>query len=369
MNTAHASHVDSPAAAVASWYTPGRSDGFGDRLLMFDNTDAISLELLRFHRELASTPGFEHGLRDHVDLVARLRHPSFPMVRAVVYLDEEDLTLVSAHTPGQRLAELPTWKLHKGLHPAVVTWIVREITPALAALQAVAPGVSHGALNADRIVLTADGRLCIIEHVLAPPVRRLGLLATEFWRRFGLLAPTDERGLVRIDQRTDVVQLGALALSLLLARPVTLSDFEHRLPALLDEFSAIADISPSVFAAPCARGSNARCNWRRIRMVPPRRHRKASTHCRFRQGRRRGLDRAGFSRTRWRARLRAREQRFRFRRPTRRKRCTCRTFALFRRRCPRCPHRPRRRRRRNPRKLPRSRAPSRDRPNDDGQAG
>ena len=185
-----------------------------------------------------------------MDLVARFRHEAFPLIRAVVYLDDEDLTLVSAHTPGQRLSELPTWKLRKGLHPAVVTWIVREVTPALAALQAIGPGVSHGALNADRIVLTADGRLCVVEHALAPPIRRLGILATDFWRRFGLLAPTDERGLARIDQRTDVVQLGTVALSLLLARPVTLADFEQRLPALLDEFSALADISPSVFAAP-----------------------------------------------------------------------------------------------------------------------
>ena len=62
MNSAHASHDDSPAAGVASWYTPGRSDGFGDRLLMSDNTDAISLELLRFRRDVAGSPGFEHAL-------------------------------------------------------------------------------------------------------------------------------------------------------------------------------------------------------------------------------------------------------------------------------------------------------------------
>src|SRR5262245_43843377 len=119
MNRAHASHVDSAAAGLASWYTPGRSDGFGDRLLMFDNTDAISLELLRLRRDLAATAGFEHALRDRVELLTRFRHPSFPLVRAVVHLDDQDLTLVSAHTSGQRLSELPTQKVRRGLHPAV----------------------------------------------------------------------------------------------------------------------------------------------------------------------------------------------------------------------------------------------------------
>jgi hypothetical protein len=250
MNSAHASHLAPPASGLASWYTPGRSDGFGDRLLMFDNTDAISLELLRFRRELAHSSGFEDALHDRVDQLAHFRHPSFPLVRAVVHLEDEDLTLVAAHTAGQRLSELPTGKLRKGLHPAVVTWIIREVIPALAALQRSGTGVAHGALSADRIVLTSDGRLCIVEHVLGAAVRRLALTPAVFWHQFGLLAPVDERGLVRIDQRADVVQLGTIALSLLLARPVALGDFERRLPALLDEFSALAELSPSMFAAP-----------------------------------------------------------------------------------------------------------------------
>ena len=197
MNSAHASHVSSPGSSLASWYTPGRSD-FGDRLLMFDNTDAISLELLRFRRELVTT-GFENALRDRVEHLAHFRHTSFPLVRAAVHLDDQDLTLVSAHTPGQRLSELPTWQLRKGLHPGVVTWIVRDVTPALAALQSSGPFVAHGALTADRIVITSEGRLCIIEHALGAAIRRLRLTPAGLWREFGLLAPVDDRGVVRVD--------------------------------------------------------------------------------------------------------------------------------------------------------------------------
>lgn len=249
MNSTNASHVHSPRPGLASWYTPGRTDAFGDRLLMFDNTDTVSLELLRFRRELATAAGFENALRDRVEQLASFRHPSFPIVRAVVHLDDLDLTLVSTHIPGQRLSELPA-KLRKGLHPAVVTWIVREVTTALAALQAVGPGVAHGALSGDRIIVTSDGRLCIVEYTLGAAIRRLELSPVVFWRQFGLLAPIDRRGLVRIDQQTDIVQLGMIALSLLLGRALSLHDLERGLPALLDEFSDMAALSPSVFAAP-----------------------------------------------------------------------------------------------------------------------
>jgi hypothetical protein len=217
---------------------------------MFDNTDAVSLELLRFRRELAVAPGFDNALRDGVERLAAVHHPALPAVRAVVYLDEHDLTLVSAHISGQRVSELSTGKLQKGLHPAIVTWIIREVTSALAALHSSGPAAAHGALSADRIVFTPEGRLCVVEQALGPALQRLGLSSRMLWREFGLITLADERGLARIDARNDIVQLGTIALSLLLARAVTLEDVEQRLPALLDEFSAMATVSPSAFAAP-----------------------------------------------------------------------------------------------------------------------
>ena len=58
MNGMPSNHAD-PASSVdslASWYTPGRSDGFGDRLLMFDNTGSEALELLRQRPQLSNIP-------------------------------------------------------------------------------------------------------------------------------------------------------------------------------------------------------------------------------------------------------------------------------------------------------------------------
>ena len=252
MNSAQVSDVSAAGPGLASWYTPGRSDGFGDSLLMCDNTDASSLELLRFRRELADAPGFDNALRDGVDRVSGVRHPAFPAVRAVVFLDDHDLTLVSAHVQGQRLSQLSKGPRQRPLHPALVTWIVREVTSALAVLHAAGPGAAHGALNADRIVFTPDGQLCVVEQSLGPAVRRLGLSSQALWRDFGLLALADERGVAQIDARNDVAQLGAIALSLLLGQPITLGAFADKLMlrALIDQFMAMSSRRPSAFAAP-----------------------------------------------------------------------------------------------------------------------
>ena len=51
---------------LTTWYAQGQSDGFGDRLLMFDNTNAPSWEILRFKPSLAHEPRFEAALRERV---------------------------------------------------------------------------------------------------------------------------------------------------------------------------------------------------------------------------------------------------------------------------------------------------------------
>ncbi len=232
----------SPEPRVASWYTQGRSDGLGDRLLMFDNTNAVSLELLRFRSTLAATSGFEVALRERVDRLGRFEHPAFSAIRAVEHLDEGGgLALVSTHVPGRRLSEMFQGPQPRaGLHPAFVTWLIRQLTPALAALQSEGHEFCHGALGADRVVVTAEGHLLIAEHVLGSALQRLRLTSRRLSQEFGVIAPATELGVARLDARTDVVQLGLTALSVLLGRRLTLEEFQDELEPLLNEFSDTA---------------------------------------------------------------------------------------------------------------------------------
>ena len=236
-----------PLEGLASWYTPGLVDGFGDRLLMFDNADSGPLEVLRFHAKLAATPGFEEMLLDRIRQVSRLTHPAFPTVRTVERLEtDRSLALVSTHTPGKRLSTFfaEPWR-RRGLQPAFVAGVVTQVIESLSVLQSQGKSVAHGALTADRVILTPEARVCVSEHVLGSALEQLRLSPAQLWREFGILIPRDPVprepvGAPRLDARGDVFQIGVLALSLLLARRLTPADIEERLPDLLDHWSESA---------------------------------------------------------------------------------------------------------------------------------
>src|SRR5215472_7812171 len=98
---AESSGPSDSARTVASWYTPGLSDGLGDRLLMFDNSSAVPLELLRFPRPFSQSPTFEAALRRRIDELKDFRHASVGTVRSIQWLGIGDgLALVSNQITG-----------------------------------------------------------------------------------------------------------------------------------------------------------------------------------------------------------------------------------------------------------------------------
>jgi hypothetical protein len=219
----------------ASWYAQGISDAIGDRLLMFDNSGGPSLELLRFSWKIVAFPGFEASLRERVELLSQFRHPSFSKIRAVEKLEpKNDLTLVSNYVSGKRLSD----ELAALRGPAFAMWFIREMVPALASLQQQGPRVAHGALTSDRIVLTAEGRLVVVEHVLGSALEHLQLSRNELWIRFGIgCPPTPMPGAsVVLDSQADIFQLGLMALSVLLGRSIASYEYPQRLPELIDRF-------------------------------------------------------------------------------------------------------------------------------------
>jgi len=239
-----------PAEGLASCYIPGLIDGFGDRLLMFDNTDSEAMEILRFHADLVDTPGFEQVLHERVRRLSRLTQAAFPVIRAIERFETDgSLVLVSNYVPGKRLSALLTEaRLGKGFHPAFVTWVVSQVIQPLAVLQS-EHDAAHGALTADRVVLTTDGRVRIVEHVLGSALEHLGRTPERLWREFGVVAPVNG-GILRLDATSDVFQVGVLALSMLLARRVTPADLEHRLGFLLDQWSKAASPRGRLFGDP-----------------------------------------------------------------------------------------------------------------------
>ena len=59
---------------LTTWYAQGQSDAIGDRLLMFDNTNLPSWEILRFRQALAHNPTFEAAVRQRVEQLLGFHH-------------------------------------------------------------------------------------------------------------------------------------------------------------------------------------------------------------------------------------------------------------------------------------------------------
>lgn len=223
---------------LASWYTQGLSDGLGDRLLMFDNTNAPSWELLRFRREFAAAAGFETALRERVERLHQFRHPSFTTVRSVEELGAGDgLALVATYAPGRRLSEA----FARPRSVDTVVPVIRQLTSALAALQGQGDDIAHGALTADRIMVTRDGRLIIREHVLGSALACLDLSEARLWADLGVVASPTNQPVPPLDCRTDVVQVALVALSLMLGRRIGPVEYPNRIDDFLDQIADTAD--------------------------------------------------------------------------------------------------------------------------------
>ena len=231
----------SAASHLASWYMPGLSDGLGDRLLMFDNTASASLELLRFRRDLGDVPVFEAAVRQRLRELERFDHAGIARVRAFKSLgDGEGLALVSNHTAGQRLSEV----LHAARGPALGLDLIRQLTPALADLQSQGDDIAHGILTPERIIVTPEGRLVMVEHVLGSALQAVNL-SPHRRADLGLVARAHD-GL--LGRRGDVVQLGLAALSLVLGRRIDPADYPLQVATLLDELELIDAPGASEFA-------------------------------------------------------------------------------------------------------------------------
>ena len=242
-------------APIASWYAQGISDGLGDRLLMFDNTVAASFELLRLCPTLANAPGFERTLREAVRRLASFKHPSFAQARSVQRLEGDDaLAVISTHTDGKRLSDIfRRTDRHAGMHPAFATWLIRQLTSALSDFHAQGDTVAHGALTTDRIVLTPDRRLVITEHVLGAALDERRFSPARLWRDVGIVAVAADDEAPRLNSQGDIVQLGLVALSVLLGRRVTPEDYPGNLDGLLDEFAENAGRRSPTLVTPLRR--------------------------------------------------------------------------------------------------------------------
>jgi hypothetical protein len=213
--------MDPATAPVAARPTVTFQDGLGERHHVVDRVRNEPLEILCLKSELTAVPSFEFALRERVSHLSGFRHACYARVRSVERLKNpaSTLALVSDSTPGVRLSDLLTFaeKSDVTLDIDAALCLLRQIVPAVAMLHENAPEIAHGAISPERIIVTPGARIVVVEHVLGSAVAELKYSPERYWRELRIAVPgSAPQG--RFDRRSDVMQAGVIALSLILGR-------------------------------------------------------------------------------------------------------------------------------------------------------
>ena len=221
-----------------AWYAQGFSDPLGDRLLLFDNTSGAPLELLRLRPELSSVPGFESAVRERAAALAGFDDLRYAHVCRVDRLADPGggLAIVSDGTEGQRLSDILQVAEQRHLQPGADTIrrLVGEVVARRGRLSRRRTG--HGPRRARP---AAPGRVAgryvlVTEYVLGSALAGVPLDRTVFWRSLRLALPLDP-DMPPFTQQTDVVQVGTIALALVLGRMLREEEYPSRLTELIAE--------------------------------------------------------------------------------------------------------------------------------------
>jgi len=229
-----------PAGASAPGIVlPAFEDGLGRRYRPTSKATDTPPEILCFRHELTDVPSFEFSLRERVGRLQDFQHPYYARIRKVDRLSDErgTVALMSDCAPGTRLIEILTTIQNGGpvLGLDAALSLIRQLAPAMALLHDQAR-VGHGAIAPERLIVTPRSRLFIVEHVVGAALEQLRYSRERYWRELRVALPMSV-GLARFDERADLTQLGVVALSLILGRP--LHDDEY--PSQVDDLVASAN--------------------------------------------------------------------------------------------------------------------------------
>ncbi len=251
-------------SAVARASTPAAvlfEDGLGVRRHILDQATNETLEMLCLRGELTAVPSFEFALRERVSRLANFRHAYYGRVRRVDRLTDQAATLaiVSECTQGARLSEIlmVAERRRLALDINAALCLIRQLVPAVAMLHQNARDVAHGALGPERIVVTPHARLVIVDYVLGAALEQLRYSHERYWKEFRIALPRSA-GLPRFDHRADVTQIGIVALSLILGRPLKDDEYPARIGDVVASATAMSALGGREPVTPALRSWLAR---------------------------------------------------------------------------------------------------------------
>ena len=223
-------------------------DGLGIRRVERDGR--TQTEILALAPVLANHPIVEQAIRTRASRYADLDMRSLATVRGFER-SGASLHVVTEMPAGVRLSHLLTYLESTGdvvPEPAIFE-LASSIINAVASLHSWPGGLAHGAINPAHILLTDNGRVLLTDGVFGAGLEALQRNREALWKEFRLAMPP-AASLARFEQQTDVTQMGASILALILHRPLRASEYPRGVSDLVmsaTESAALAGSAASEF--------------------------------------------------------------------------------------------------------------------------
>ncbi|HET9195980.1 MAG TPA: PEGA domain-containing protein [Vicinamibacterales bacterium] len=217
-------------------------DGLGERRQTTGAGNQL-LDLVVVHESLGGVAGFEAALRQRAGEVASFQHAAFPRLKGVGRLSKPPSRIVVAtdHVSGVRLSDLLAIAERRliPLEYDGAIGVIRQLLDAAAALHQSVPQASHGALAPERLMVASDARLIVADYVFGSAIERLGYDQERCWRELRVALPLVD-GKTTSDRRADVVQIGVVALSLLLGRLLNEDEYPGGIGDMIEGLNAVS---------------------------------------------------------------------------------------------------------------------------------
>ena len=223
-------------------------DGLGERRRVTDPTGKEAVDLWYVSSELGGA-ALEAGLRDRLSRLAGFRHAGVNHVHSVDRVNNgATLAVISDAAPGARLSELlaAAEKHRLPLDISTALCVIRQFVPAIAALYEHDHVIGHGALAPERLVITSRAQLVVVDHAMGAALEHLRYSHQRYWKDLRVALPRSA-GLPHFDHRVDVMQIGVVALSLILGRLLKDDEYPAKVPELVGSawaISAAGDLEP-----------------------------------------------------------------------------------------------------------------------------
>ncbi|HUK35884.1 MAG TPA: PEGA domain-containing protein [Vicinamibacterales bacterium] len=213
-------------------------DALGERRRITESSGQEA-EMLCVAAELSNVAAFEPALTRSVSRLADFRHPSFPKIRGVERVEPGTLAVTSDVVHGVRLSRLLAGIAERGiaLELGAALCVTRQIITAVDGLHAYDRDIAHGALGPERIVINPSARVLVVDYALGSALEQLRYSHQHYWKSLRIGLPRSA-GVTRFDHRVDVMQIGSIAVALILGR--MLKDDEYSLK-LVDLISSLQE--------------------------------------------------------------------------------------------------------------------------------